>query len=423
MPDLLQSLHTYFAGAPVSFANVLLDGEWATPFQEALAQALRGVPWGEVVTYGELSALAGRERAARAAGTFCAENRFSLFVPCHRVVSANGIGGYGSLGVEYKRGSSRSRACGSMALSDELRSELAAIAPDAGLLPPGGDLRAVPLCGQRAPPRPRPGRAPPRRLDVGDRPAGVHAPARGRDPLGDPHLQPPRLRPGNPVPAPRERRRARDRDARRGRRPRHATRAGRTAAEADRRALCCRGAYLRGALLGGGSLSGPRAPHLELRTASLEGAEFLRRWAAGAGARLGVVDRGRHAAAYAKGFDAIGAPRSSARASASRCQSDEAVAALQIHGATEGEPVLRMRRTGPRCRGAPRSSGRLRPVPRLTARAAAWSPRTPLCAGLSWEEAGPEPRARPRCARWASSAGSRRTDSRRSQPKRTIATE
>jgi DNA-binding protein WhiA len=68
---------------------------------------------------------------------------------------------------------------------------------------------------------------------------------------------------------------------------------------------CCRGAYLRGALLGGGSLSGPRGPHLELRTASLEGVDFLRAVAAAAGANLGVVDRGRHAAAYAKGLDAI----------------------------------------------------------------------------------------------------------------------
>jgi hypothetical protein len=68
---------------------------------------------------------------------------------------------------------------------------------------------------------------------------------------------------------------------------------------------CCRGAYLRGALLGGGSLSGPRSPHLELRTTSLEGAEFLRSVAAAAGASLGVIDRGRHAAAYAKSFDAI----------------------------------------------------------------------------------------------------------------------
>jgi methylated-DNA-[protein]-cysteine S-methyltransferase len=101
--ELLQSLHRYFAGERMSFESVPLDGDWGTPFQAALAGALRSVPWGEVVTYGELSALAGRTRAARAAGTFCAENRFSLFVPCHRVVSVGGIGGYGSLGVEYKR--------------------------------------------------------------------------------------------------------------------------------------------------------------------------------------------------------------------------------------------------------------------------------------------------------------------------------
>jgi methylated-DNA-[protein]-cysteine S-methyltransferase len=101
--ELLERLRGYFAGEPVSFADVPLDGEWATPFQAALADALRRVPWGHVVSYGELSALAGRARAARAAGTFCAENRFSLFVPCHRVVSVGGIGGYGSLGVEYKR--------------------------------------------------------------------------------------------------------------------------------------------------------------------------------------------------------------------------------------------------------------------------------------------------------------------------------
>lgn len=69
--------------------------------------------------------------------------------------------------------------------------------------------------------------------------------------------------------------------------------------------VCCRGAYLRGALLGGGSLSGPRSPHLELRTTSLEGAEFLRSVAAAGDVRLGVLDRGRHAAAYAKGLDAI----------------------------------------------------------------------------------------------------------------------
>jgi cell division protein WhiA len=63
---------------------------------------------------------------------------------------------------------------------------------------------------------------------------------------------------------------------------------------------CCRGAYLRGALLGAGSLSGPRDPHLEIRTAAVEGARFLADVAG-----LHVLDRGRHAVAYAKGTEAI----------------------------------------------------------------------------------------------------------------------
>jgi cell division protein WhiA len=68
---------------------------------------------------------------------------------------------------------------------------------------------------------------------------------------------------------------------------------------------CCRSAYLRGALLGGGSLSGPRAPHLEIRSASRAGAEFAADVAAAAGAHLRVLDRARHTIAYAKGAEAI----------------------------------------------------------------------------------------------------------------------
>jgi cell division protein WhiA len=68
---------------------------------------------------------------------------------------------------------------------------------------------------------------------------------------------------------------------------------------------CCRRAYLRGALLGAGSLSGPRDPHLEIRTAELVGARFLADVAAREGAELRVLDRGRHAVAYAKGVEPI----------------------------------------------------------------------------------------------------------------------
>jgi methylated-DNA-[protein]-cysteine S-methyltransferase len=102
-PVLLELVKAYFAGRPVAFDEVELELEWCTPFQRAVAEALRHVPYGETLTYGELAIAAGYPNAHGAAGTFCAANRFPLVLPCHRVVSATGIGSYGSLGSDYKR--------------------------------------------------------------------------------------------------------------------------------------------------------------------------------------------------------------------------------------------------------------------------------------------------------------------------------
>jgi O-6-methylguanine DNA methyltransferase len=103
VPELARRIAAYFEGERVSFGDVAVDLEWCTPLQRAIAEALRAVPYSETVTYGELSALAGRPQAPRASGTFCAQNRLPLIFPCHRVVAAGGIGGYGSLGTDYKR--------------------------------------------------------------------------------------------------------------------------------------------------------------------------------------------------------------------------------------------------------------------------------------------------------------------------------
>ena len=100
---LAERLVRYFRGEAVAFDDVKLAPDDEPEFVRALRATLRRVPRGAVVTYGELAALAGRPRAARAAGTFCARNRFPIVVPCHRVVAAGSVGGYGSLGVEYKR--------------------------------------------------------------------------------------------------------------------------------------------------------------------------------------------------------------------------------------------------------------------------------------------------------------------------------
>jgi methylated-DNA-[protein]-cysteine S-methyltransferase len=101
--ELVARVADYLAGGTTPLIDVELDLSWTTPFQRAVADALRAVPRGEVVTYGELAAQAGYPGAARAVGSFCATNRFALFVPCHRVVSASGIGAYGSTGVGVKR--------------------------------------------------------------------------------------------------------------------------------------------------------------------------------------------------------------------------------------------------------------------------------------------------------------------------------
>jgi methylated-DNA-[protein]-cysteine S-methyltransferase len=101
--EVIQQLRAYFAGDPSALDGVPVDLEYETPFLQSCATVLRGVRPGEVVTYGELAALAGAANAARAAGSFCARNRLGLFVPCHRVVGAGGLGSYGSLGVDYKR--------------------------------------------------------------------------------------------------------------------------------------------------------------------------------------------------------------------------------------------------------------------------------------------------------------------------------
>lgn len=101
--ELVERVLAYFAGERVDFSDVPLVADGMTPFQRDVLETLRRVPYGEVVTYGELAALAGYPGAQRAVGTFCAHNAFALFVPCHRVVAANGIGSYGSLGIGYKK--------------------------------------------------------------------------------------------------------------------------------------------------------------------------------------------------------------------------------------------------------------------------------------------------------------------------------
>jgi methylated-DNA-[protein]-cysteine S-methyltransferase len=85
-------LHGYFSGERQVFDLPLrLEG---TPFRQKVWKALREVPFGRTVTYGELARTVGSPGAARAVGGACGNNPIPLVVPCHRVLASIGIGGW-----------------------------------------------------------------------------------------------------------------------------------------------------------------------------------------------------------------------------------------------------------------------------------------------------------------------------------------
>jgi len=79
-------------GAPCPEAELDLSG--CTAFRKEVYSAVRGIPRGRTMTYGEVAAHAGHPGAARAVGRAMATNPFAVIVPCHRVVGRKGSGGY-----------------------------------------------------------------------------------------------------------------------------------------------------------------------------------------------------------------------------------------------------------------------------------------------------------------------------------------
>lgn len=88
----ITQLKDYMEGNRQSFDLPLrMDG---TPFQQAVWKALQKIPAGETRTYGEVAAMIGKPKAARAVGNALNKNPLCIVVPCHRVTASNGLGGY-----------------------------------------------------------------------------------------------------------------------------------------------------------------------------------------------------------------------------------------------------------------------------------------------------------------------------------------
>ena len=91
---LAAALRAHVAGEVQSFEDVPLDTSNLPPFHLRVLQAARAIPPGETRSYGELAALAGSPRAARAVGRAMAQNPWPIVVPCHRVFGSTGFGEY-----------------------------------------------------------------------------------------------------------------------------------------------------------------------------------------------------------------------------------------------------------------------------------------------------------------------------------------
>lgn len=92
--SLQQDLEAYFAGRDITF-EWPFAWEQGSPFEKAVWQALRKVPYGEMRSYQWVAECIGRPRAVRAVGNANGKNPFSLVVPCHRIIHKDGsLGGY-----------------------------------------------------------------------------------------------------------------------------------------------------------------------------------------------------------------------------------------------------------------------------------------------------------------------------------------
>ncbi|HZA03373.1 MAG TPA: methylated-DNA--[protein]-cysteine S-methyltransferase [Propionibacteriaceae bacterium] len=89
----LVQLGEYFAGRRREF-DLPLEWPRLEPTTAAVLTALLAVGYGETVTYGELARRSGTGVPARAIGSIMAANPWPIVVPCHRVVAADGLGGY-----------------------------------------------------------------------------------------------------------------------------------------------------------------------------------------------------------------------------------------------------------------------------------------------------------------------------------------
>lgn len=98
LDEAAAQLEAYFAGRRQDFD---LPFDWGDGLQEKVRRAMAAIPFGETLTYGQIAASVGAP--AQAVGQACGANPLPIFIPCHRVLGAEGLGGFSAKGgVETK---------------------------------------------------------------------------------------------------------------------------------------------------------------------------------------------------------------------------------------------------------------------------------------------------------------------------------
>jgi methylated-DNA-[protein]-cysteine S-methyltransferase len=96
----VDQLKSYFLGDLKDFDLPLMPE--GTDFQKSVWNVMLETPYGQTKTYGEVGKLIGNPKASQAIGSACGRNPIPFIIPCHRILAANGLGGF-ALGLECKK--------------------------------------------------------------------------------------------------------------------------------------------------------------------------------------------------------------------------------------------------------------------------------------------------------------------------------
>jgi methylated-DNA-[protein]-cysteine S-methyltransferase len=96
--SVINKFCAYYEGAIINDWDIELSLDLLPPFSRRVLEFVHTIPYGETMTYAEVAGSVGQPKASRAVGQALKRNPLPLIIPCHRVVAANGPGGFTSPG-------------------------------------------------------------------------------------------------------------------------------------------------------------------------------------------------------------------------------------------------------------------------------------------------------------------------------------